>query len=108
MRLTTSYHDSVPSPGHLLPEYEERAKSQETLVLRWFQAHPDQAFSREEIEAIYSWPTQTCSRILANLTARHALEKTTETVVSSFGRRARTWRLARPSINPVVQERLAL
>lgn len=93
-----SYHDSTPAPAGLLSEYESRAKSQETLVLRWFQAHPSQAFSREEIESTFGWPTQTCSRILANLTAHHALEKTDHMVVSSYGRRARTWRLARPPV----------
>lgn len=97
MRLT-SYHDSTPAPAGLLSEYERRARSQETLVLRWFQAHPDQCFSREEIEAAFSFPTQTASRVLANLTARYAIEKTDHHVTSSYGRRARTWRLARPPV----------
>ena len=95
MTLLAHFHDSVPSPSHELPALESRARTQEHEVLNWFKAHPRQSFSREEIEAIYSWPTQTCSRILANLTARGAIEKSGERSRSSYGRACNRWRLVR-------------
>ena len=101
-----SYHDSVPSPAHLLPGYEAHCKGQEADVLRFFRARYRENFSREQIEAAFNLPTQSASRVLANLTARHAIEKSGEYVMSSMGRRANTWRLARPS--PGGQGRLAL
>jgi len=101
-----SYHETVPEPRVIREAYQRRAKTQEIEVLAFFRAHPGRAFSREEIEATFSYPTQTASRVLADLTAQLALEKTGDKAVSSFGRRCGTWRLSRPS--PVVQERLGL
>lgn len=75
-------------------------------MLAFFRAFPDVAFSREQIERQFELPTQSASRVLANLSARYAIEKTDHHVTSSYGRRARTWRLARPRANPVTQERL--
>lgn len=96
-----SFHDSVPSPARELPALESRARTQEAAVLTWFRAHPRQSFSREEIETIYSWPTQTCSRILANLTARGVIEKSGELTRSSFGRSCNRWRLVRREMEQV-------
>lgn len=91
-----SYHDSVPEPRPARDRYERQAKRQEDRVLALFRKFPDGAFSREQIERLFSLPTQSASRVIANLTARYAIEKTGQTVTSSFGRRAHTWRLAKP------------
>jgi len=96
--MLNSFHDTTAMP-RLERELAERlARTQETAVLQFFRAHPNTDFTREVIEATFDLPTQSASRVLANLTARGLLEKSPAAqVIGRYGRRAHTWRLARPS-----------
>lgn len=106
-----SFYASVPEPRVQREAYDRHAKSQEARVLEWFRERPELAASREDIERRFNFPTQTASRVLANLTKRGQLEKTGARVQSSMRRTANTWRLRRalpaaaPAM-PTVQEAL--
>lgn len=106
MSLQPAYHDSVGVHRVERGERERKANLQEQACLRWFRAHPDAAFSPEEVwQAVLPHaPLTSVRRALTNLTARAALEKLDRTTMGSYGHRTHVWGLARPS--PVVQERL--
>jgi len=102
-----SHYDTTRLPRVEWSAAEIHAKRQEDRVLAFFRAFPNTDFTREGIEATFDLPTQSASRVLANLTARFAIEKSaTATETSRYGRRAHTWRLARPVESPVIQGRL--
>jgi hypothetical protein len=50
--------------------------------------------TREDVERRFGLPTQSASRVLANLTGRRIIEKTIAAGhVSSYGKRCHAWRL---------------
>lgn len=103
--MLTSFHDTTHLPRVERDAANVHAKRQEDRVLSWFRAFPDANFTREDVEYQFEIPTQSASRVLANLVERHALEKSAEaTKVSKYGKPCHSWRLAR--VMPVEQGRL--
>lgn len=100
------FHDTV-GIGRVEREAESQANQrQESRILDFFRAHPDQTFSREAIELRFGIKAPSASRALADLTAAGRLERTQERIKSSAGKTAGTWRLAQWRPAPVVQEAL--
>lgn len=94
MSEVAAFYDTTATPRAERRAYERHGLRQEDAALDFFRAHPNSAFSREHIERHFGWPTQTASRVLANLTKRGKLLKTGQIELSSYGRRCHTWRLA--------------
>ena len=91
-----SYHNTTGSQGKDLFEYEQKAQSQEELVLDHFQRYPDRAFSPTDIHRIVfmpNTPITSVRRALTNLTKAGKLERTDYQELGRYSRPQYLWRL---------------
>lgn len=91
-----SYYNTTNSEGRELDSFKIKAKAQELKVLAYFQAHPFQTFTPEDIgrAVLPNAPRTSWGRALSNLTKDGALEKTDRQSIGMYGRPVYHWRLA--------------
>jgi hypothetical protein len=96
-----AYHQTQPflTSDHVV-EYEVVAQTQEQLVLAFFQSHPDQSFSPEQIResVLPSAPLTSARRAITNLTTSGELVRTEGITVGNYGRPVGMWRLAKRTV----------
>jgi Fic family protein len=90
---TPSHYETVAIPRRERARLEQHGLRQEDRALAIFRASPRSVFTREQIEQALGFPTQTASRVLANLAARGAIVRTGVQATSSYGRTCGTWQL---------------
>lgn len=94
-----TYYNTNNEVGDELDTSKEKALRQQNRILSYFQTFPDQSFSPEEVyNALYSdnTPLTSVRRAITNLTDAGKLIKTDIFKVSSFGKKAHSWRTATP------------
>lgn len=94
-----SYHPRHPLPEPERVERERKASKQDTTVLRFFQQHPTEAFTPDQVwmAVIPEAPLTSARRAITNLTTRGDLEKLERTVPGIYGHPVGMWRLRRPA-----------
>ena len=92
--LKRSYYNTNQEEGTTLAASEGRAERQETLVYNFFNENKEESYPRFRLEEMFGWPTQTMSRVLANLTSDGLLEKTDNMVKGPFNKMVHTWKYA--------------
>jgi len=94
-----SFHNTTNESVSATTVFEEKAKTQEEIVLEYFQEHKAESFSPETIlRRCFSnrrVPLTSIRRAMSNLTKKKLLEKTEKKKISSFGRPAYKWALRR-------------
>jgi Fe2+ or Zn2+ uptake regulation protein len=91
------YHNTNRESGEVLESSRRRARQQQERVLAFFQAHPIELYTREEIHRLLfseGTPFTSVQRCLSNLTDVGKLQKTEMMRVSSFNKMVHTWRLS--------------
>ena len=95
--MRTSYINTTHSTHPELTRYEEKAKSQEERILRWFKTHKFQASPNQVLRYIpveQRPPITSIRRALTNLTNAEELVKTDKQVKGPYGRPEHLWKLA--------------
>lgn len=92
------YYNTTNVSGEQLPLYREKAKSQEDLVMWFFNNHPPGMHaSPEDIhEAVFppEVPLTSVRRAMSDLTHLGYLERTEYKTLGRYGRDVHMWRLA--------------
>lgn len=89
------FYNTNREKGETLRSSRAQARKQQEKVLEFFQAHPHDLFSREQINEIVmpEAPYTSAQRAITNLTNDGFLEKTTNMVMGGWGKQVHTWRL---------------
>jgi len=76
-----------------LDEYEQKAVTQEEELLDFFQRHPDQKFSRDELHCfvLRDAPVSSITRALANLKKQNRVARLDEYRQGRYKRRQHLW-----------------
>lgn len=96
--MSNSYHNTTLESGATLDKRERKAKSQEDLILDYFQRRyhfgrsPSQVQQRLGLQRV---PITSIRRAMTNLTARGKLIKTDAKVDGPFGHQEYLWKLNR-------------
>ena len=93
--IVSSYHNTTRERGRALRQFEEKARSQDSRILRFFQTYLFGEFTPEEVRKHTSLdcPLTSVRRSMTNLTKVGRLIKTGRQEESSYGRPAYCWRL---------------
>lgn len=96
MSLSKSYYNTTNAVGRDLEKYREAAENQEDVVLAFYQARPEDAFSPDDVQrrVLPEAPLTSVRRAITNLTSRGDLVKTDRKARGRYGRLAYLWRLA--------------
>lgn len=90
-----SYHNTTGLEGETLTTQDARSSKQEDIILDFFEAHPEGAFTPFEIGDILfdNTPITSVRRGMTNLAKRGLLEKTEIVREGPYGHRNHCWRL---------------
>lgn len=91
-----SFYNTTHEHGRLLRKFEVKAKTQEELVLEFFNENPTLLITRSSLhtKVMQDCPVSSIVRALANLTKRGLLEKTDMKRMGDCGRPVYCWRLS--------------
>ena len=100
--MSKSYYNTNREEGATLRASKAQARKQQDRVLAFFQAHPGELYSREQVNALImpEAPYTSAQRAITNLTDDGFLEKTAYMVMGQWGKMVHTWRLAMP-VEPI-------
>lgn len=93
------YYNTNDESGINLRDSWVKTAKQDELILRLFQANPDQTFTPDEIlhlcEVVNrSWPITSVRRSISTLTKAGNLTKTSNLRKGKYGKKTHTWKLA--------------
>jgi predicted ArsR family transcriptional regulator len=93
-----TYFNTTQEVGRELHEWEAKAKSQEDLILVYFQARGGEWSPSQILQRVFSGriPITSVRRAMTNLTDQGQLFKTDHKCRGSFGRPEYLWRLPTP------------
>ena len=106
--MISSYFNTTAAEGACLVSYKIKAKSQQQLILEYFQALPGIKKSPSQVQRslnLKGVPLTSIRRALSNLTEQRCLRKTDHQVEGPYGRPEHTWTLMR---RLTIQEELCL
>ena len=93
----SQYYNTNHEEGETLERSRGQAANQDERVLSFFREHPDDCFSREEINrrVLPEAPYTSAQRSITNLTNAGFLEKTVLMTMGQWGKMVYLWRLRR-------------
>ena len=97
-----SYHNTTNLKDKELREAEEKAETQEQIILAFFIRRAPSCYMPCEVHRTinigleHPWPLTSVRRAITNLTKRGTLQKTDVKKIGLYGKLTYCWRLARP------------
>jgi hypothetical protein len=92
----TSYHNTNNEHGAVLQRSEQKAQTQEEIILAFFMRNAGKAYTPEEVHRAVNLPMvpiTSIRRAISNLTNRGHLVKTQEQRTGAYGKMIACWRL---------------
>ena len=96
--MSDSYYNTPGTSGQELAKRERKAKSQEELILDWFERLPGMCYAPSEVQkrlGLMAVPITSIRRAMTNLTKRRRLRKTAQQVTGPYQHAEHTWTLNR-------------